>query len=166
MKKSILSAALLLALLIIPVLNAHSQSEEKLKAKIEKINAKLAEGMLSGDHTKGLIFYLDDAISLPSYQPMLNGIEEITKSATSANNSGMEVLSFELQTKKVEVCGDLVIEIGTYKISMTWEGMPEPVNDEGKYVTVWEKQADGSLKIKIDTWNSDINPWAEKEEEM
>jgi ketosteroid isomerase-like protein len=39
-------------------------------------------------------------------------------------------------------------------------GNDKPMNDAGKYVTIWEKQKDGSLKIKIETWNTDSNPWA------
>jgi len=36
--------------------------------------------------------------------------------------------------------------------------MDKPMDDYGKYLTVWEKQKDGSLKIKIETWNSDVDP--------
>jgi ketosteroid isomerase-like protein len=32
------------------------------------------------------------------------------------------------------------------------------MDDHGKYLTIWEKQKDGSLKIKIETWNSDVDP--------
>jgi ketosteroid isomerase-like protein len=35
------------------------------------------------------------------------------------------------------------------------EGM-EPYQDAGKYLTICEKQADGSWLIKASTWNSDI----------
>jgi ketosteroid isomerase-like protein len=35
------------------------------------------------------------------------------------------------------------------------------INDNGKYMTVWEKQSDGSWKVKAETWNSDNNPWAD-----
>ena len=37
--------------------------------------------------------------------------------------------------------------------------------DNGKYVTVYEIQKDGSLKVKIETWNTDTNPWAQMNEE-
>jgi ketosteroid isomerase-like protein len=30
-----------------------------------------------------------------------------------------------------------------------------PVIDNGKYLAVWKKQADGSWKAEADTWNSD-----------
>jgi len=35
---------------------------------------------------------------------------------------------------------------------------PAPMEDHGKYLTIWEKQKDGSLKVKVETWNSDVNP--------
>jgi hypothetical protein len=42
--------------------------------------------------------------------------------------------------------------------------------DYGKYITIWEEQKDGSMKIKVETWNTDTNPWAQmeqtKQEEM
>ncbi len=33
-----------------------------------------------------------------------------------------------------------------------------PWNDHGKYMTIWEMQDDGSLKVKVETWNTDVNP--------
>jgi ketosteroid isomerase-like protein len=37
-------------------------------------------------------------------------------------------------------------------------GMDKPMDDHGKYLTIWEKQKDGSLKVKVETWNSDVQP--------
>jgi hypothetical protein len=41
--------------------------------------------------------------------------------------------------------------------------MPEWA-DQGKYITIWEEQPDGSMKIKVETWNTDTNPWAQMEQ--
>jgi len=46
-----------------------------------------------------------------------------------------------------------------HDITMGIPQMSEPMHDVGKYVTVWQKQIDGSLKIKVETWNTDANPW-------
>jgi ketosteroid isomerase-like protein len=56
--------------------------------------------------------------------------------------------------------GNLIHEIGTYKINASMPGMEKPIDDHGKYLTVWEKQKDGSLKVKIEMWNSDVDPMA------
>jgi hypothetical protein len=38
--------------------------------------------------------------------------------------------------------------------------MPTAMTDHGKYMNIWQKQSDGSWKLRADTWNSDINPYA------
>ena len=37
-------------------------------------------------------------------------------------------------------------------------GMLHPITDEGKYLTIYERDAEGKLKIKVETWNSDHDP--------
>jgi hypothetical protein len=32
------------------------------------------------------------------------------------------------------------------------------ISDKGKYLTIYERDANGSLKIKVETWNTDLNP--------
>jgi len=41
---------------------------------------------------------------------------------------------------------------------MSMPGMDKPMDDQGKYLTIWEKQKDGSMKVKVETWNSDADP--------
>jgi hypothetical protein len=74
--------------------------------------------------------------------------------------SGMKVRSFISDPTDVWGCGDHVIEIGVYKIVLDMPGMPEPVEDKGKYMTVYVRDADGALKVKAETWNTDMNPMA------
>ena len=40
----------------------------------------------------------------------------------------------------------------------TMPGMTETIRDTGKYMTVYVRDADGALKIKVETWNTDMNP--------
>ena len=89
---------------------------------------------------------------------MHEGLPAIKKASEDMAKSGVKFTSFEPTIVKVLVNGNMITEIGKYKISMTMPGMEKPMDDHGKYLTVYEKQADGSLKIKIETWNSDVNP--------
>jgi ketosteroid isomerase-like protein len=138
----------------------------KEKQMISDINAELEKYMVSGNYTGALKHYTDDAVSLPSYQQMLKGKKDIEKRSMEDQKSGMKITAFDLETLDVFGSGDLVYEIGTYKITMEMPNMKEPVNDKGKYLTVYQKEDDGSLKIKAETWNTDINPWAEMEGSM
>jgi ketosteroid isomerase-like protein len=86
-------------------------------------------------------------------------IEKITRKASEEMaKSGEKYNSFELKTVKIIPNGNLITEIGTYTVNVSVPGMDQPVDDHGKYLTMYEKQKDGSLKIKIEIWNSDIDP--------
>jgi ketosteroid isomerase-like protein len=135
-----------------------AQTSEEYKTQIEKMNKQMVKNMLEGNVEKSLEMYTDDAISLPSYEPMLEGIEEIKESQEKMKSSGMKFDSFVPTIVKVIPGENMVTEIGTYKVSMSMPGMEQAMNDQGKYVTIWEKQDDGSLKIKVETWNSDVDP--------
>ena len=156
-RKIVLSASLLLVILFVASA-AFSQTPAEYKAKIEKINKEMGKNMMEGNIEKNLSLYTADAISLPSYEPMHEGIEAIRKSSEEMLKTGFKVLSFETTTVKVLPNGNQVTEIGTYKMSFNMPGMDKPMDDHGKYLTIWEKQNDGSLKVKIETWNSDVHP--------
>ena len=69
----------------------------------------------------------------------------------------MSISDITMRTDDVVVSGDLAVENGSYKWTITPKGA-KPMPDSGKYVTVWQKQGDGSWKIIRDINNSDIGP--------
>jgi ketosteroid isomerase-like protein len=158
MKRSIVLSTCLLFVALFASNTAYSQSSAEYKTKIEMINKDMVKYMLEGNIEKSLALYTADAISMPSYEPMHVGISAIKAAAEAMANSGTKYNSFELATMKVMVNGNQITEIGTYKLNLSMTGMDKPMDDHGKYLTIWEKQKDGSLKIKIETWNSDVNP--------
>lgn len=147
---------MLLALLFTAT-TVYSQSNTEYKSKIEALNKEMAKNMLEGNSAKSLLLYTEDAISMPSNEPMHDGLAAIRKANEDMSKSGMKFNSFEPTTLKVIPSGNLITEIGTYKINMSIPGMDKPMDDHGKYLNIWEKQKDGSLKLKIETWNSDVD---------
>ncbi|GAB4287075.1 MAG: hypothetical protein Kow0098_03100 [Ignavibacteriaceae bacterium] len=147
-------------LFVAPALLA--QSDEELMVKFQEYNNMLAKATLAGNEGEMLEYYTDDVISLPSYQPALMGIEEIKKNMDEAPE--MDIKEFELKTREVFSSGNLAVEVGSYKIKFDMPRMSD-IEDVGKYLTVWEKQDDGSWKIKAETWNTNMNPWMEMMEE-
>ena len=158
MKKELLKFGVLLLFVFIVSAKGYSQSNDALKAKIEAINKEMGSAMLTNDLEKSLSFYTKDALSLPEFGKMREGIDAIRKAEEEEMKSGSKVTAVEFITLKVSSCDNLVTEIGTYKLTLTIPGKPDPINDQGKYLTIWEKQPDGSLKVKIETWNTDVNP--------
>lgn len=138
------------------------QSAKDYQLKIESLNKEMTKYMLEGNLEKSLSLYTTDAISMPSNEPMREGIAAIRKGAEEMAKMDMKVTLFEPTTLKVIPDGKLITEIGTYKIKLTMPGVDQPVEDHGKYLTLWEKQTDGSLKVKVEIWNSDVNPMQQK----
>jgi ketosteroid isomerase-like protein len=158
MKKLNVKSASILFVALLTTSMTYSQSSPDYKSKIEALNKQMAVNMVAGASEKSLALYTDDAISLPSYEPIQDGIAAIKKANEDMAKSGWKCLAFETTILKVFPNGSQVTEIGTYKISYSMPGMDKAMDDHGKYVTIWEKQKDGSLKIKVETWNSDVDP--------
>ena len=159
MKRTFVSVCVIIVVLFTANV-ALSQSGTDYKAKIEAMNREMAKNMVAGNTEKLLSLYTDDAISMPSYAPIREGIAAIRKASEEDARSGSKVNSFDATTLKVMTSGNQITEIGTYKINMSMPKMDKPMEDHGKYVDIWEKQKDGSLKIKLEIWNSDVDPMA------
>jgi len=158
MKTTKLLASSLLFVFVFTAGVVFSQSSDDLKSQIEKINKEMTKNMLEGNTEKSLSMYTEDAISMPSYEPMHEGIDAIREATEKMAKSGWKCNSFEPTTLKIVPNGNMITEIGTYKISMSMPGMDKPMDDHGKYLTIWEKQKDGSMKVKLETWNTDVDP--------
>ncbi len=146
-------------LLILGVAAAGSaDSHGALLKEVSDLGDALTKAMLEDDIDFMLGMYAPDAISLPNYGPRMQGIEAFRQHHAQMAAAGMEIHSFSSEPTEVWPAGDHVIEIGTFEINLTVPGMPEPVTDKGKYMTVYVRDADGKLKIKAETWNTDMNP--------
>jgi ketosteroid isomerase-like protein len=162
MKTLFVKSGFALLLMTFFIISAASQTNDEIRDKIVKINQQMAKAMMEGNPQATLGFYAKDAVSLPNYGEMVKGIDAIKKSNEEMASSG-KVNSVEFNTVMVNTYGNMVSEIGTYKMNITMPGMASPVEDNGKYLTLWEKQPDGSLKIKVETWNTDKNPMMPKQ---
>ena len=137
----------------------------KLKQTIDDLNAKFSKAYIDHDNEFMLAYYTDDAISMPSYSPMMKGKEAIRNGMDMEKNANYKIINFNLKSSDIITNGNLICDIGTYEMTMEMENSDKPFNDNGKYLTVYEKQPDGSLKIKAEIWNSNINPWMKNSEE-
>ncbi len=118
-------------------------------ADVQWLNAEQAK-----DVDSVLSVFADDASLFPPNAPIVTGKEAI-RARVSEWHSGPRV-AISWQTTKVEVSrsGDLAYSHGTYEETVN-DPEGNPVTDKGKWVTVWEKQPDGTWKVVADIWNTD-----------
>lgn len=121
---------------------------------IRKADAEWAKAAEAKNVDAFVAYYTDDAVVLPQNEKVTTGKENIRKSI--ATMMAMPGLSLTWQMTKAEVArsGDIGYSYGTYQ--MTFNGPKgKPVKDTGKTLLVWKKQADGTWKCIVDTWNTD-----------
>jgi ketosteroid isomerase-like protein len=95
--------------------------------------------------------YAEDAIVLLPNQAAVQG-----KAAIQAwMEAPPPISNFQVQTLEIEGRGDLAYERTTYSMTVTPAGAA-PIEERGKGLSIWRKQADGSWKCLRDIWNSDL----------
>ena len=126
------------------------------RASIDSLNARFVDAAKRGDTATIASIYADDAVAMMSNTEAWRGRDAVRKGWAGVVADGM-LKDFSLRTQDVDVSGDLVVETGTYEMTLQPKGGRE-MKDKGKYVVVWKRQPDGSLKIFRDVGNSDLPP--------
>ena len=142
----------------LPAAALAAQQKVKLMQEVKAFGDVLEAALVEDDMETMFGFYAEDVISLQNYGPRLDGIDAIRKHHDEMTAAGMKISSFTSDPTEAWECGNQVIEIGTFTIALNMPGMTETVKDTGKYMTVYVRDADGALKIKVETWNTDMNP--------
>jgi ketosteroid isomerase-like protein len=99
---------------------------------------------------------MDDASLLPPDAPLAQG-----KEAIHAAMAGLEAMpgfsvTWSPSAADVGSGGDLGYTRGTYEMHV--ESSEGPVTINGKYLTIWKKQADGTWMVTADMFNADGPP--------
>ena len=151
MKTNVCIALLLFSLLCV----ASGADTKAIEKALRDLDAQWSAAAGAKDLEKTIAFYSGDAIVLPTNAPAATTKEAIRN--TWKDLLASPGLAINWKTTKVEVAksGDIAYTIGTYKLTMN-DASGKPANDRGKYLEVWEKQADGNWKCAADMWNSDL----------
>ena len=125
-----------------------------IRTSLEAANTKFTNAMKAGDTATAFANYSDDAVVMMPNQKPWRGRAE-----WAAGFGGllavMTIKDAAFTTSDVTVSNDLAIETGTYSMTLVPKGGPE-IKDEGKYLTVWKRQADSSWKIIRDISNTSL----------
>jgi ketosteroid isomerase-like protein len=107
------------------------------------------------DLSKSVAFFDEQGSMLAPNAPIATGKATIAKLISSDFAFGD--LIWHLDKAGVSQSGDLGYTSGTYKFSFK-DPSGKPVIDNGKYLTLWKKQTDGSWKVLFDVFNTDLPP--------
>jgi Ketosteroid isomerase homolog len=122
---------------------------------LRDLDAEWSAAAGAKDLDKTVSYYSNDAIVMPPNAPSATTKEAIRNVWKDLLASPGLVMSWKTTKVEVSKSGDLACLSGTYELTMN-DASGKPINDHGKYVEVWEKQADGKWKCGTDIWNSDL----------
>jgi ketosteroid isomerase-like protein len=138
---------------------APSQQPAGLSAEDVAAIRKLTEGdftALAAAHdfegVGGLL--TENAVMMPFGEPAQEGRATIID-VLDRNWGVLPIAEFTQQSVKIDGRGDLAYARGTYSIKVQGEGMPE-IRDQGKYLTILEKQPDGRWLVSTAAYSRNI----------
>jgi ketosteroid isomerase-like protein len=93
---------------------------------------------------------------------MVKGKADLKRKTEAILAMGIKFESLESTSIDAQGSGDVIYEVGTYRQAIIMPGEKEPTEQKGKYVNIWKRQPDGKLKIAVEIYNSDENPFDKK----
>ena len=97
--------------------------------------------------------FTEDAVQMPPNAPANVGKANITSWAEGFLRAFRA--EFSLSVTELQVAGDRAFESGAYSIALTPDGDSRPIEDVGKYITVYQRLPAGAWAVARDIWNSD-----------
>jgi len=146
-----------IALLSFTFVGTASAADKKSGAEqaLRDLDAQWSAAAGTKDLDKTVSYYAADATVMPPNTPMATTKEAIRKVWEDLLASPGLAISWKATKVEVAKSSDIGFVSGTYELTMN-DASGKPVNERGKYVEVWEKQANGKWKCGADIWNSDL----------
>ena len=108
-----------------------------------------------GDAAAAADHYTEDAKLLPPNQEMVSGKRAIQEFWQTAMDMGVRRIN--LGNVEVVYDGNVAYVRGVSTVTIQPEGGRE-MTERGKCLVALKRQADGSWKLAVDIWNSDLPP--------
>jgi len=156
--KRLIFNAISVSLLVMISFGSYAQSNDEMKSLVAQMNKEMMELVKAGRYEAMGKFYDKDAVSLPNYRAMENGYKLILNNNLGRQKGGYKILDGSKTTVELFVGEDMMADLGTYTLTMTFPGLAEPKVDNGKYLNVCRKDSEGAWRIVAETWNADKNP--------
>ncbi|WP_412069847.1 YybH family protein [Rubrivirga sp. IMCC43871] len=111
----------------------------------------LSAAYVAGDIDALVAVYAEDGIAAPGGRDFIRGYEALRAFWTLPE--GRVVTRHQAVAEELRIAGDLCYDWGYYEGEMEIDGEARPAF-RGKYLIVWQRDADGVWRIAHDMWNS------------
>jgi len=138
---------------------AQKENVEADIAALKEVLNQYAVACNTGDFDLWISLWADDGVQMPPDENSVIGKEQIRE----ANKPGFDQITLDIAITSIEdvkVYGDLGLTHCNYTLAVTPKAGGETViaEPDGKALTLYERQSDGSWKIIYDCGNSNVQP--------
>src|SRR5262245_5281643 len=111
------------------------------------------DGLKAGDVNGLVALAADDIVCMSPNDTTVYGNEEF-RSWWEEYFQYFKVTAFTEPERSVVITGDIATEISLYMIAITPAAGASRIRDDGRALTIWRRQEDGSWKVWQTLWNS------------
>jgi uncharacterized protein (TIGR02246 family) len=120
---------------------------------IDRVRTAYVAALNAGDVEGWVGVFAEDGVQMPPNAPA--NIGRLTIRPWVEKFLGTFRCNFALDVQEIVVIGDWAFERGGYRIVLRAKAGREPIEDVGKYITIYQRQPGASWKMARDIWNSD-----------
>lgn len=145
-------AGLSLFVLMLGACNS-AESAANVETAVNAAYQEYAASLHAGDAERWIALWTEDGVQMPPGAPAVSGKENIVSGLRGA----LEVFSFsdmQINNEEVQVVDDWAYARGTYTVTYVPKNGGDPIFIDGKYLSIFQKQPDGSWKLHRDIFNS------------
>lgn len=156
MRRNLVSSVIFLMILLFAGASAPAQKKRMgAEEAIRAADQNWLKVFAAKDLSRSVAFCTNDGSVFAPNAPIATGHEAIGK--LFAGFFALPDLKISWKPSRVQVAnsGELGYSSGAYQMDFN-DPSGKPIADKGKYVTVWKKQKDGSWKVLLDIFNSDL----------
>jgi ketosteroid isomerase-like protein len=152
-----------IVLVLIAVLSlaalADGAAEERDRDMIADNLQIYAESVSAGDAESWLALHEPQAYKMPQNEPMFTiaSVQDTQQQKFNAMQATYNV-NMDIEPMDIHVEGDIAYAMGTYIIDMKPRGDAPPNLVDGKFLTVFRRQDDGTWKVWRDCFNNNTPP--------
>jgi ketosteroid isomerase-like protein len=119
----------------------------------QKVHEEVISASRSGDLTRLMALFIDDAVIMPPNDTTIYGQEEI-RWWWEDYFKFFEISSAVETEREVTVDGNQAFERSSFSVTIVPKAGGPPIMDDMRSLSVWKQEADGNWKISHRIWNS------------
>jgi ketosteroid isomerase-like protein len=146
-----------LSIVVLFVVSAAQASGKKSVDSLLAADAGWMKVFSAKNLAQSVAYFEENGSMLGPNAPIVTGKEAITKNLSQFFAIPALKLTWLADKANVARSGELGYTSGAYQMTFS-DATGKTLSDKGKYVTVWKKQKDGSWKVSLDIFNTDLPP--------